>query len=385
MKRLDAAYGRLAGVLEPEQRARLAEATFLDALGKLRQCRSPGRDRGRHRGSRGRPAGALAREPARRAERGLRALPRREPGVRAALELGADRVAMLPTDCPLMDPAEIDDRLGRTPRAALIVPDRHGTGTNALVLSPPDAFEPAFGPDSCARHVSRARAAGISFALERARIAGARPRHPRGHAGPPRRAAARTRARAAQRPGAVGARRRGRPGGEPPRAAPSPSSAARPGQADERPRAAGEAARPGSARSREGRASAALIAAARRARRRRDRRSSRRRSSPRPRGGCAGSPTSSRATARASWRELTGKDPALVELILSESREVVRAEPGVLITETKGGWICANAGIDSSNLPEPGLGRAAARGRRRLGAPDQGRDPRGRRAPRRRW
>ena len=53
-----------------------------------------------------------------------------------------------------------------TPRAALIVPDRHGSGTNALVLSPPDAFEPAFGPDSCARHISRARAAGISFAYE---------------------------------------------------------------------------------------------------------------------------------------------------------------------------------------------------------------------------
>ena len=52
--------------------------------------------------------------------------------------------------------------------------------------------------------------------------------------------------------------------------------------------------------------------------------------------------------------ELTGKDPALVELILAESRGVVRAEPGVLITETGGGWVCANAGIDASNLPEPG-------------------------------
>jgi coenzyme F420-0:L-glutamate ligase/coenzyme F420-1:gamma-L-glutamate ligase len=50
----------------------------------------------------------------------------------------------------------------------------------------------------------------------------------------------------------------------------------------------------------------------------------------------------------------TGKDPALVELILSESRAVVRAEPGVLITETRAGWVCANAGIDSSNLPAMG-------------------------------
>ena len=44
------------------------------------------------------------------------------------------------------------------------------------------------------------------------------------------------------------------------------------------------------------------------------------------------------------------KDPAMVELVLAESARVVRAERGVLITETNEGWVCANAGIDSSNL-----------------------------------
>jgi coenzyme F420-0:L-glutamate ligase/coenzyme F420-1:gamma-L-glutamate ligase len=48
------------------------------------------------------------------------------------------------------------------------------------------------------------------------------------------------------------------------------------------------------------------------------------------------------------------KDPALVELILAESREVLRAERGVLIVETHRGLVCANAGIDSSNLPDAG-------------------------------
>ncbi len=48
-----------------------------------------------------------------------------------------------------------------------------------------------------------------------------------------------------------------------------------------------------------------------------------------------------------------GKEPALVELILAESREVLRAERGVLIVETHHGFVCANAGIDTSNLPEP--------------------------------
>jgi coenzyme F420-0:L-glutamate ligase/coenzyme F420-1:gamma-L-glutamate ligase len=47
-----------------------------------------------------------------------------------------------------------------------------------------------------------------------------------------------------------------------------------------------------------------------------------------------------------------GKQPALVELILSESREVLRAEGSVLVTETHHGFVCANAGIDSSNLPD---------------------------------
>jgi coenzyme F420-0:L-glutamate ligase/coenzyme F420-1:gamma-L-glutamate ligase len=47
----------------------------------------------------------------------------------------------------------------------------------------------------------------------------------------------------------------------------------------------------------------------------------------------------------------TRKDPRLVELALEESRAVIRAEPEVLICETSSGWICANAGIDASNLP----------------------------------
>jgi len=47
-----------------------------------------------------------------------------------------------------------------------------------------------------------------------------------------------------------------------------------------------------------------------------------------------------------------GKEPALVELILEESSEVLRAEGSVLIAETHHGFVCANAGIDSSNVPD---------------------------------
>lgn len=45
-----------------------------------------------------------------------------------------------------------------------------------------------------------------------------------------------------------------------------------------------------------------------------------------------------------------GKDPHLVEVILRESRGVVRQREGVLIMETRHGWICANAGVDRSNV-----------------------------------
>jgi len=49
-----------------------------------------------------------------------------------------------------------------------------------------------------------------------------------------------------------------------------------------------------------------------------------------------------------------GKEERLVELILSESREILRARRGVMITETHHGFVCANAGIDSSNVVEEG-------------------------------
>jgi coenzyme F420-0:L-glutamate ligase/coenzyme F420-1:gamma-L-glutamate ligase len=46
----------------------------------------------------------------------------------------------------------------------------------------------------------------------------------------------------------------------------------------------------------------------------------------------------------------TKKDPALVEVILRETKEIVRIGPNSIITETKSGVICANAGIDRSNV-----------------------------------
>ena len=55
------------------------------------------------------------------------------------------------------------------------------------------------------------------------------------------------------------------------------------------------------------------------------------------------------ASARSVAEEI-GRDPRLVEVILGESRRVVRKDKGVLIVETHHGWVCANAGVDQSNV-----------------------------------
>ncbi len=52
--------------------------------------------------------------------------------------------------------------------------------------------------------------------------------------------------------------------------------------------------------------------------------------------------------------EAAGKDPRLVELILSESREILRYRPGVIIVVNRQGLVLANAGIDHSNVERDG-------------------------------
>lgn len=88
-------------------------------------------------------------------------------GIAAARDLGAERVLLLPGDCPLLNPREVDRLLGSVPEEFVaIVPDRHGTGTNALLLSPVDAIEPAFGEGSAQRHLNLAREAEVPAGLE---------------------------------------------------------------------------------------------------------------------------------------------------------------------------------------------------------------------------
>jgi len=84
-------------------------------------------------------------------------------GIIRAKALGAERTALLPGDCPLIDPGELDAAIsGLNERTVGVATDRHGTGTNGLFLSPADAIGPAFGPGSRERHLDRARRAGYT-------------------------------------------------------------------------------------------------------------------------------------------------------------------------------------------------------------------------------
>ncbi len=167
VKRFDDAKQRLTSGYQPDQRRALVGAMVedtLEAIGKARTIE-------RTIVVSGDP---LAQELA--AEAGAEVVP--DPGdaghVQAALagiaraEVdGEDTVLLLPGDCPLLDPQELDRLLTGLPEPYVaVVPDRHGTGTNALLLRPPGAIVPAFGEGSCARHVELARDAGIPFAVE---------------------------------------------------------------------------------------------------------------------------------------------------------------------------------------------------------------------------
>jgi 2-phospho-L-lactate guanylyltransferase len=87
-------------------------------------------------------------------------------GIERAMAEGAERALCIPGDCPALDPAELDALLYGAPDAVIVIPDRHGTGTNGLLLCPPDVMKPSFGPNSCERHGELAASAEASWRTE---------------------------------------------------------------------------------------------------------------------------------------------------------------------------------------------------------------------------
>jgi 2-phospho-L-lactate guanylyltransferase len=164
VKRFGAAKQRLARALGSGSRQALAQAMFADVLASLRRVEGldavvvvtadPVAD------AAARDKGVLVlRDTAQAGQSAAASI-----GIAYALADGFERVLLVPGDTPLLDPGEVAALLA-APLAVSIVPDRHGTGTNGLVLSPPDAIAPSFGPGSLKRHVELAAAAGVSSAV----------------------------------------------------------------------------------------------------------------------------------------------------------------------------------------------------------------------------
>jgi 2-phospho-L-lactate guanylyltransferase len=167
VKRFAAAKQRLAAGIDDERREAIVAAMLDDVLEAIGEARSieqtivvsdepraiaaattAGAEIVPDPGEGGHPGAALA-------------------GIARAEQLGAKCVVLLPGDCPLLEPRELDRLLTGIPASYVaIAPDRHGAGTNALVLAPPGAIRPAFGEGSCARHIAAAREAGVPFAVE---------------------------------------------------------------------------------------------------------------------------------------------------------------------------------------------------------------------------
>ena len=170
VKRFGAAKQRLEGDLTEGTRRALAEAMVTDVLIALRRAQEvdevlvvSGETMAVALAG-GYDAAAVVDDPD---DAGHSAAAQR--GVEAAAERGATRGGLVPGDCPALDPAELDRLLASAPAVVdpgapevIVVPDRHGDGTNALVLAPPDAIRPAFGPGSRERHERLAAEAGAT-------------------------------------------------------------------------------------------------------------------------------------------------------------------------------------------------------------------------------
>jgi coenzyme F420-0:L-glutamate ligase/coenzyme F420-1:gamma-L-glutamate ligase len=256
-------------------------------------------------------------------------------GVALCREWGASVMLTVPGDIPCLtaeDVRRILDACGPAP-SAVFVPSRSGLGTNAACLAPPDAVALRFGEPSFADHVAAARARGIEpvvLALSGPGLDIDRPEDLQAlrQAGPETRAA-----RVLEAPTEA-----------PPPRAPRLEVFGIRGLPE---------LRPGDDLARLAMAAAAA------------------QDTPFRSGDVV--VLSQKAVSKAEGRlvrldDVTPsalalevgrahkKDPRLIEVILRESRRIVRMDRGVLITETRHGQICANAGVDQSNV---GLGWAS--------------------------
>jgi len=166
MKALALAKRRLSATLPERERRQLVRAMLCDVLTALRACAHVER------------TFVVTSDPevaALAARHGAGHIPEEAPaGLNRALataagylaDIGAGAMLIIPGDVPLVTTAEIAELASLSrPGGMTIVPAHDGDGTNALLLSPPGALAPAFGPGSFRRHVEAGRKAGLAPAV----------------------------------------------------------------------------------------------------------------------------------------------------------------------------------------------------------------------------
>src|ERR1700739_4406439 len=148
---------RLSGFLSSEQREKLARTLYKQTVAAL--CQAKGIDRvvvvtnDSDVSEHARSSGSLVFEEKEQVSHSVSA----DAACLRAIELGATTVLLVPIDVPLVTPADFS-RLAAAARPGLIVvPSADGTGTNAMVRTPPDVIESRFGPGSCRAHLEQAR------------------------------------------------------------------------------------------------------------------------------------------------------------------------------------------------------------------------------------
>jgi 2-phospho-L-lactate/phosphoenolpyruvate guanylyltransferase len=169
IKDLRNAKKRLIGVLTPEERFGLAEAMLADTVRAAQGVRRADKV---FVVTSYEPAMRIAEEnrwEILREERQISESDSVDAASRICQGLGVQKLLRVPLDLPLIQPADIDELLDLEcrERALVIVPSRDGTGTNAILRTPPTLFPSHFGNGSFAKHLAQAEQAAAQVLVGR--------------------------------------------------------------------------------------------------------------------------------------------------------------------------------------------------------------------------
>jgi 2-phospho-L-lactate/phosphoenolpyruvate guanylyltransferase len=158
---------RLTGFLAVEDRETLARMLYRQTLAAL--CQAQGIDRvvvatsDAEVADHARSLGALVFEEKQQVSHSVSA----DAACLRAMEMGASTVLLVPIDVPTVTPADFSELAASARPGLIVVPSSDGTGTNALVRTPPNCIESRFGPGSFRAHLDQARSKGFDAAVLR--------------------------------------------------------------------------------------------------------------------------------------------------------------------------------------------------------------------------